>query len=292
MNRVEALSIESAGGRCGMGFRVALCNEVLRELEFPRQCVLAAALGYAGIELAPFTLSDTPHQLGAATVAALRGAAADAGVRIAGLHWLLIKPDGLSLTSDDAAVRARSIEVMRRLIALCAELGGDYLVHGSPAQRRLPDNNEAARGWVEEAFIQAGRAAEQVGVTYCIEPLAPGLTNCFNTVAEAAELVQRVRLPALRTMLDFSAAMGGERESPAELLRRWLPTGMIAHVHLNDANHRGPGQGAGRFAAMLLALRDGNYRGWIGIEPFDYVPDGPTCAARAIGYVRGIEETL
>jgi D-psicose/D-tagatose/L-ribulose 3-epimerase len=28
------------------------------------------------------------------------------------------------------------------------------------------------------------------------------------------------------------------------------------------------------------------------MEPFDYVPDGPTCAARAIGYVTGILEAL
>jgi D-psicose/D-tagatose/L-ribulose 3-epimerase len=28
------------------------------------------------------------------------------------------------------------------------------------------------------------------------------------------------------------------------------------------------------------------------MEPFDYIPDGPTCAARAIGYVAGILEAL
>jgi dihydroorotase-like cyclic amidohydrolase len=30
----------------------------------------------------------------------------------------------------------------------------------------------------------------------------------------------------------------------------------------------------------------------IGVEPFDYHPDPTTCAARAIGYLNGIEETL
>jgi D-psicose/D-tagatose/L-ribulose 3-epimerase len=28
----------------------------------------------------------------------------------------------------------------------------------------------------------------------------------------------------------------------------------------------------------------------VAVEPFDYVPDGPTCAARAIGYLKGIVE--
>jgi hypothetical protein len=30
----------------------------------------------------------------------------------------------------------------------------------------------------------------------------------------------------------------------------------------------------------------------VAVEPFDYVPDGPGAAARAIGYIRGILEAL
>jgi hypothetical protein len=43
---------------------------------------------------------------------------------------------------------------------------------------------------------------------------------------------------------------------------------------------------------VLAALIDGDYKGWIGIEPFVYLPDGPTCAARSIGYIAGILESL
>jgi len=38
--------------------KLSLCNEVIRELPFERQCALAAALGYKGLEVAPFTLGD------------------------------------------------------------------------------------------------------------------------------------------------------------------------------------------------------------------------------------------
>jgi sugar phosphate isomerase/epimerase len=276
-----------------MAWRIALCNEVLRDLPFPRQCELAASLGYDGLELAPFTLSQTPHRMTATEIAATRRAATDAGIALSGLHWLLLKPDGLSLTSPDPAIRARSIEVMRRLAALCAELGATYLVHGSPAQRQLPaDNPTEARAWVEHAFRQAGEAAAAAGITYCVEALAPHLTNCFNTIAEAAAFVQSTGQPALRTMLDTSAVRHGEQDPPETLLERWLPTGLIAHIHLNDANQRGPGQGTDAFAPMLRTLHKAGYDRWIGIEPFEYVPDGPTSAARAIGYVRGIEEVL
>lgn len=274
-------------------FRVALCNEVLRELDFARQCALAAQLGYDGLEVAPFTLSDTPHLMPATRIAALRRMAADAGIVVSGLHWLLIRPQGLSLTDPDPTVRAQTTEVMRRLVALCAELGGEYLVHGSPAQRRLPESGAAeARAWAFEAFRAAANAASVAGVRYCLEPLSRNETNFINTIAEAAEVIAAIGRPGLCTMLDASAATRTEAEPPAALAQRWLPSGLIGHVHLNDTSRRGPGQGDTPIAPILRALRAGGYRNWISIEPFDYVPDGPGSAARAIGYVRGIEAVL
>ena len=66
--------------------RVSLCNEVIAELPFARQCELAAALGYDGIELAPFTIGDDPTKLTGAQIAEVRRAATDAGIAITGLH--------------------------------------------------------------------------------------------------------------------------------------------------------------------------------------------------------------
>lgn len=272
--------------------KLALCNEVIREMEFARQCTMAAGMGYAGLELAPFTLGDDTYRMGSAQRASVRRAASDAGLAICGLHWLLVAPAGLSITSDDASVRDRTIDVMRRLVDLCAELGGDYLVHGSPAQRRVGDKKDpkdaAARG--EAAWASIAGDAQKAKVVYCIEPLARGETDFVNTVAEAAAIVERVGSPHLRTMIDTSAAAQAEAEPVADVVTRWMPTGLIGHVQLNDRNRRGPGQGGDRFAPVIKALRATGYQGWLAMEPFDYVPDGPTCAARAIGYVQGVME--
>ena len=43
---------------------------------------------------------------------------------------------------------------------------------------------------------------------------------------------------------------------------------------------------------MFAALQRAGYDGVVAVEPFNYVPDGPACAARALGYVRGILEAL
>lgn len=273
--------------------RISLCSEVIAQLEFARQCELAAALGYDGLEVAPFTLSDDPTRLTAARIAELRRAAADAGIAITGLHYLMRAPAGLSITSADAALRARSIEAMRRYCRLCAELGGFVLVHGSPDQRKLDrgdEENGRKRG--VECFAAVADAAAQSGVTYCIEPLARNQTPFINTVEEAAAIVREVNNPALRTMIDCSAAAQAEVEPVDALIRRWLSSGLIAHVHFNDPNRRGPGEGDLAFAPILAALRESGYTGGGSIEPFIYQPDGPACAARSIGYIRGILEAL
>lgn len=267
--------------------RLSLCNEVIRDLGFPAQCALARTLGYDGLELAPFTLdAEAPHLLPRAARAELRRIAAAEGVALTGLHWLLVAPAGLSICHGDA----RTLDVMARLIDLAADLGMGYLVHGSPFQRVVKTPAQAAQA--EAAMAHAARCAAAAGVTYILEPLAPPDNAWCRTVAEAVAIIDRVQSPALRTMIDVSAAGNAEAEAVPELIRRWLPTGHIAHIHLNDRNRRGPGQGGDRFAPILAALREGGYDGLCGIEPFDYIPDGPGCAARAIGYLRGIEESL
>ena len=71
--------------------RIALCNEVIAPMPFPAQCEYAAKLGYDGLEIAPYTLSEEPHRMGAARIAAARAAAEEAGIAVTGLHWLLVE---------------------------------------------------------------------------------------------------------------------------------------------------------------------------------------------------------
>jgi D-psicose/D-tagatose/L-ribulose 3-epimerase len=278
--------------------KFALCNEVLAPLPFAQQCKLAADLGYDGLEVAPFTLAEDPMTLSDADAADLRRIAEDHGLAIFGLHWLLVAPSGLSIVSEDAPLRARTTGVMTRLVELCAAMGGRYLVHGSPKQRSVPAGSTRDQAWerARECLRAAGDAAAHHGVTYCLEPLSRRETDLFNTVDEAARMVQEVGSPGLRTMIDCSAAGQTESEPVHALMERWLPRGVIAHVQVNDPNRRGPGQGELDFGPILavLARMDaaGHFPGIVAVEPFDYVPDGPGCAARAIGYLRGVMQGL
>lgn len=272
--------------------KFTLCNEVLSDLSFEQQCRWAAEMGYDGLEVAPYTLADDPAKLSDSELAGYRQLAESAGIRITGLHWLLLAPEGLSIVDPSPATRQRTLDTLKALIHMGHELGSEVLVHGSPAQRRLGKDAEGDRQRALDYLSQAGEWAARAGLIYCIEPLSPKETNFINTVAQGVELVQEINSTGLRTMLDTSAAAQAESEPVEEVLARWLPSGQLAHLQLNDRNRQAPGQGSDRFTPILRTLRDAGWERPVSVEPFVYRPDGATTAARAIGYLRGIEEAL
>ena len=207
--------------------RIALCNEVIAPMPFPQQCEYAAKLGYDGLEIAPYTLSDEPHRLGSAQIAAARAAAEDAGVAVTGLHWLLLKPAGLSISSKDENVRKRTIDVMLALIDQCAELGGRYLVHGSPHQRRVdPGETRAAalaraRGQLRRD--RRARAESRGGLLHRAALRSRRRSSTRSTKPPA--WWRRSAARPCRSMLDCSSAGRMEKEPLNALVERWLPKG-------------------------------------------------------------------
>ncbi|MBZ0218364.1 MAG: sugar phosphate isomerase/epimerase [Fimbriimonadaceae bacterium] len=273
---------------------LSLCNEVLRDHSFAEQCRIAAALGYGGLEVAPFTLADDPFALTDTRLNDVRRIAEDHGLIITGVHWLLVAPEGLSVTTDDRALRDKTLLLLQRLIHACAVLGGTVLVHGSPAQRLLAHaaTPQAARANAESSLKQVAVWAEDARVTYCLEPLSAEQTDYVNTVSEAIEVIDAIGSPALKTMIDTASAGIAESEPVADVIRRWWPCNKLAHIQINDTNKRAPGQGDNQFLPILQALLDVGYTGPVAVEPFIYEPDGATTAAVAAGYVRGIQEAL
>jgi len=274
--------------------KLSLCNEVISNRPFEEQCTFAAALGYEGLEIAPFTLCDDPREMSETDVARARKSLDEAGIVATGLHWLLVTPAGLSITDPDDGLRGETLEVMLRTVDLCAELGGSVLVHGSPAQRSYGDGDdpEAARARAVEIFRRVAERAGERGVTYCLEALSEDETNFINRIEEAVSIVDEIGSPAFKTMIDTGAVARAEASSVAETIRKWMPGGNIAHIQFNDRNRRAAGQGDDDFRPVLQAIKDTGYDGVIAMEPFKYEPDRGACAAFALGYVKGIWESL
>lgn len=265
--------------------RLAICNETFGDWPLEKAFDFAAQCGYAGIEIAPFTLSTYVTDMGAQQRARVRQAAKKAGLEVVGLHWLLAKTEGFHLTSPDSEVRERTAGYLAELAQCCADLGGRVLVFGSPAQRNLLPGVTKAQGmdYATEVFERLLPTLEANDLVLALEPLGPEETNFMNTAGEAAELVGRLASPHVRLHLDCKA-MSTEMVPMVELIRQHRA--QLAHFHANDPNRRGPGFGSLDFVPILRALQQIEYRGWVSVEVFDYTPGIEALARQSIEYLR------
>jgi sugar phosphate isomerase/epimerase len=268
-----------------VSFPYAICNETFEGWDHAKVCQTVAQLGYQGLEVAPFTLAPHISEVSAEQRRTIRRQAEDFGLKILGLHWLLAKTEGFHLNSSDSAVRKRTASYLGELAVCCRDLGGELMVFGSPAQRRVPAgaSRDQARSWAAETFRLAAPAFADCGVRLCLEPLSHSETDFINTLEEARDLLKLIDHPSFALHLDVKA-MSTETLPTPDLVSDFGRE--AGHFHANDANRRGPGFGSTDFRPIFRALRNSGYKGWISVEVFDYSPDPVTIARVSMDYMQ------
>jgi len=265
--------------------KFAICNEIFQGWKIEDVFAHAAKLGYDAVEMAPFTLANSVTEISGAERKRLRDAAARIGIEIAGIHWVLVKPEGLYINHPDALIRQRTADYFCELVEFCADLGGARMIVGSPKQRNLLPNVsfEQARDWALETFRGVVGRAEGLGVTICFEPLGPAETNFINTAADALDFVRRLSSAHFQIILDVKA-MCSETKPIPQIIRESFPH--FAHFHANDPNLKGPGFGQVDFKPIAAALKEVGYRGFVSVEVFNF-DDGPeTIASQSLANLR------
>ncbi|MBJ06173.1 MAG: D-tagatose 3-epimerase [Verrucomicrobiaceae bacterium] len=267
--------------------KFAICNETFQDRGFFEQCQAAEAHGYTGIEIAPFTLADDISLISGEDITSYCSAAADHGLEIIGIHWLLAKTEGYHLTSPDRSMQAATIDYARRLADLCAAPGGGIMVWGSPQQRSLEEGWDYGES-VERAVEVLRPAAEHcadLGITIAMEPLARSETNFLNTAEETGALLDIVDHPNLQLHLDVKA-MSSEQKGLGEIVR--ANASRIAHYHANDPNLLGPGMGEVDHTPAARALHETGYEGWVSVEGFKYEPSPDEIARLSMEYLQRV----
>lgn len=267
--------------------RHAICNEIFQGWTFADAAKFARSTGYTGLEIAPFTLAETPSDISPAQRLEYRDILKSEGLSFVGLHWLMVSPKGLHVTTPDAALRERSWQHIRDLIDLCADLGPNgVMVFGSPVQRSAVDGStiQDATARYTEGLNKVAGQAEQRGVTILVEALPVDQSNVVNTLAEAASIVRQIGSPAIQTMFDTHNAVD-ETEPHASLLEKCFD--IIRHVHVNEMDGRHPGMGNYDFKPLLRTLKRLGYLGWISLEAFDFSFGAERIARESIAYLIG-----
>lgn len=265
--------------------KYAICNETFGDWPVAKTAETAAACGYSGLEIAPFTLNSNAREITAAQKKKMKSACSSAGLSIIGLHWLLAQTEGLHLTSPNAEVRNRTRDYLIDLANLCGELGGRVMVFGSPQQRNLAEGITTQQGlqFAVEVFSQIMPACEKADVVLAVEPLGPQEGNFLKTADEAGVLIDMVDHPHCRLHLDCKA-MSTEPDEIPDIIARHADH--LEHFHANDPNLLGPGMGELEFEPILKALDAVGYGGWVSVEVFDYSPGAETIAKDSIEYLK------
>lgn len=265
--------------------KFAICNEIYQGWKLEAVFAHAARLGYAGVEIAPFTLANSVNEISAIERQRIRDLAARHQIEIVGLHWLLVKPEGLYLNHTNSVIRAKTANYFVDLVDCCADLGGKIMVVGSPKQRSLLPgvSGDQAWEWTAATLRDAVKRAEERGVTICFEPLSPAETNFINTAAAAIEFVNPFKSPAIKIILDVKAMCSESKPIPQIIRESWPH---FAHFHANDKNLKGPGFGEVDFKPIAATLKEVGYQGYVSVEVFKFEEGPEVIAGKSIKYLR------
>ncbi len=240
--------------------RRSISNIALPPFDHLRDLPALAGLGFGGLEVAPSRVWRDGWN--AAGVAAYRRAVEDAGLRVVGLHSLFFDRPELGLFKS-AELRARTLEFMVALSALCRDLGGRTLIYGGGRRRGEMPAAEARAECV--AFLSdLLPRMEDHGTRLCFEPLGPKDSDFLNTAAECRALANEIGHPALGLQLDAKALVENGETGPETFA---AVAGRLDHFHVNDPGLVVPGStGAVDHAVLGERLRAIGYDGWVSIE--------------------------
>jgi sugar phosphate isomerase/epimerase len=266
--------------------KLAFSTNAFKQVSLEESLRQIAACGYAGVEI----MADVPHayppHVDARRRQSLKALLAELRLGLTNLNAFTLFALGdtwhPSWIEPDAAARERRYEHTLNCIRLARDLGapGISLEPGGPLPNGVSRADAMAlyRRGLERVLPEA----EACGVDLLVEP-EPHLL--IERPEEFEELIAGLAHPRLALNFDIGHfyCVGVD---PAEAARRLGPH--IRHVHLEDIapsrehKHLVPGAGAIDFPAVLAALRDVGYDGWVTVELYPYEAQAREVADRAI----------
>ncbi|XAL98361.1 sugar phosphate isomerase/epimerase [Phycisphaeraceae bacterium D3-23] len=239
-------------------------------------CRRAAAAGFDAVEL----FVPGPDAVDRAELRSLLG---QHGLKLAavgtGAGWVKHK---LSLTDADADQRTKAIAFIKRIIDFAAEFNAPAII-GS-MQGRYGDglSKDGALGLLRDALNELGPCAAGKGQRLIYEPLNRYETNLFNTIGAGTELLKSLDTDAVTLLADLFHMHIEETDLPAAIRDN---AASIGHVHFVDSNRRAAGFGHMDHAAIIAALKDIGYAGYLCAEALP-LPDSDAAATKTIETIR------
>ena len=244
--------------------KLAISNIAWPLEEERRVAAVMGELGIRGVEVAPTKPWPAPLEATPEEVRSYRASWNDRGIEIVALQALLFGRPELTVF-ESAETRARTLDYLKGIAHLGAQLGARALVFGSPRSRRvgaLP--REEALAIAIDFFRAAGESAAAEGVMLCVEPNPTQYECDFVTEsAEGLELVRAVDSAGFGLHLDAAGMTLSGEDLPAALE---ACSGAICHFHVSEPFLGPIGEGGVDHATIAATLRRIAYPGWVSVE--------------------------
>jgi sugar phosphate isomerase/epimerase len=180
--------------------------------------------------------------------------------------------EGLSLSNHDPAVRAKCIDRFHDFINIAAEFGAQVNIGRSRGLYEPGVPHEQTYAWAIESLRTVAEYAEQKKVTLILEPVNFLQCDFILSTRDGRDIVDRIGSPYFKIMLDVFHMNIQDKDMRAEIR---TSKGYFTYVHLCDNNRLYPGNCGFDFAAIIAALKETEYDGYVAVEILQQ-PDMPT----------------
>ncbi|SDR61422.1 sugar phosphate isomerase/epimerase family protein [Paraburkholderia tuberum] len=235
-----------------------------------------AAVGYDGIEIGAAAPHAYPDYLDTARRREIKQMLQTNGIALSSMLPAPGGGPGFNVSSPMVEERIAAIDQYKKVIQLCAELGGKTVIYVAGWQIYGTTRGEAWE-WSREALRTLAPVARDVGITLVIEPTSAD-SNLVDDCDDALQMMREVDEPNVKLMFDTYHVLY-RNEVASDYVYRFGKD--LHHVHFADSNRLPPGEGKGDFLSVVQALHDIKYDGYIAMEiGYDRRDSNPDAIAR------------
>lgn len=214
-------------------------------------------LGYDGVEIPMFNLDLDYAKLGQQLD--------DLGLARTAVTVRNVEDNPIS---EDAAVRAKGVELNKKTLDCCAAVGAETLCgpyHSALGHFSGAGPTQDEWTWGVESMKQVAEYAGSVGVNLGVEALNRFECYFLNAHADSAKFAREVDHPACGIMYDtFHSNI--EEKDPAATLEEIKDK--LIHIHISENDRSTPGAGNVNWEKNFSGIANINYDGWMVIEAF------------------------
>ncbi|MFV0321933.1 MAG: sugar phosphate isomerase/epimerase family protein [Alphaproteobacteria bacterium] len=191
---------------------------------------------------------------------------------------------GLSYTDKDEIIRNEAIARTKEIIDFASFLGANINIGRVRGQYCSALTKEQTIGYAIEAFREISDYAAPKNVNIALETVTIMQTNFINTLAQGADMVNRVNRANFRLMLDVFH-LNLEEKNVIEAIKTYSSYNI--HVHLADNNRRYPGNCGLDFEEIISTFKQCGYEGAFCTEIFQ-LPSMQEAAKESICHLQPI----